>query len=95
MLPGSCPPLSLGPSPIPPPCAPRARSRRSPLWDQEDLWRREGCATLTVVSMPFFWPPRDDDMLFGHPFPRPQQPQHQPTFGALTLGSPEPLQGPE
>lgn len=55
------------------------------------MWQREKCATLTVVSMPFYWPPRDTDMMYGHPLPRPQQADHQPTFGAMCLGSPRPL----
>lgn len=60
---------------IPQPAASLAASaccRNSPLWDQEDLWQREGCATLTVVSMPFYWPPRANDLLYGHPLPQPQ-----------------------
>lgn len=56
------------------------------------MWQREGCATLTVVSMPFYWPPREEDQLYGHALPRPAAPEHQPTFGAMSLGSSEPLE---
>jgi hypothetical protein len=58
--------------------------RRSPLWDQEDLYQREGCCVLSVVSMPFFWPPRADAQWEGAPLAVPQLAAFHPTFGALT-----------
>ena len=61
-----------------------SRRRRSPLWDQEDLYQREGCAALSVVSMPFYWPPRAGAQWEGAPLPVPQNPAFHPTFGALT-----------
>ncbi len=65
--------------------------RRSPLWDQEDLYQREGCTALTVVSMPFYWPPRADAQWEGEALPVPQNPAFNPTFGALTAAGQHPL----
>ena len=67
--------------------APRPPRRRSPLWDQEDVFQRDGCAALTVVAMPFYWPPRPDAVLDGHPLPVPAHAAHHPTFGALSLAA--------
>lgn len=71
------------------PCA--CRSRRSPLWDQEDLYQREGCAALSVVSMPFYWPPRMGALWEGQPLPVPQNAGFTPTFGALTAAGDQPV----
>ncbi|PRW33558.1 ABC transporter permease isoform A [Chlorella sorokiniana] len=60
-------------------------AKRSPLWDQEDLYQREGCTSLSVVSMPFYWPPRTGTMYEGHQLPVPQNTAYHPTFGALTV----------
>lgn len=78
-------PAPTTPLPPPPPC------RRSPLWDQEDLYGREGCRTVNVVSMPFVWEPPPNALGDGRPLPMPQSRSLHPTFGALTAGTDEPL----
>ena len=76
----------------PPPCLPAVLvRRRSPLWDQEDMYQREGCGTVNAVSMPFYWPPAANTQFEGAALPIPQNPAYHPTFGAMTVGSPRPL----
>ena len=65
--------------------------RRSPLWDQEDVYSREGCIALTAVSMPFYWPPRQGGTWEGHLLPIPQQQEHHPTFGAMAVAGGKPI----
>lgn len=76
-------------------CAGLARQppprRRSPLWDQEDFYQREGCAAVNVVSMPFYWPPRPGALWEGAPLPVPQSAAFHPTFGAMTVAGSQPL----
>ncbi|KAI3425232.1 hypothetical protein D9Q98_009000 [Chlorella vulgaris] len=67
------------------------QDKRSPLWDQEDLYQREGCSALSVVSMPFYWPPRVGAQWDGVPLPVPQNAAFHPTFGALTAAGDEAL----
>ncbi len=65
--------------------------RRSPLWDQEDFYQREGCTAVNVVSMPFYWPPREGSLWQGAPLPVPQSQAFHPTFGAMTVAGSQPL----
>lgn len=55
------------------------------------MFQREGCQALTVVSMPFFWPPRADAVWEGQPLPTVQSPQYTPTFGTLAAAGAEPI----
>ena len=72
---------------------PRRTRRRSPLWDQEDVFQREGCTALTVVSMPFYWPPSAGAAWDGHPLTVPAQPLYHPTFGAMSVAAEEQVDG--
>ncbi|KAL4435411.1 hypothetical protein ABPG77_006173 [Micractinium sp. CCAP 211/92] len=67
------------------------QDKRSPLWDQEDFYQREGCTAVNVVSMPFYWPPREGSLWQGAPLPVPQSQAFHPTFGAMTVAGSQPL----
>lgn len=77
--------------PLPPAGLHTRACRRSPLWDQEDFYQREGCTAVNVVSMPFYWPPREGALWQGAPLPVPQSQAFHPTFGAMTVAGSQPL----
>ena len=81
--------------PVPPqthlPPALSTGCRHSPLWDQEDLYQREHCSALSVVSMPFYWPPRAGALWEGSPLAVPHSASFHPTFGTLTAAGGTPL----
>jgi hypothetical protein len=46
---------------------------------------------LSVVSMPFYWPPRAGAQWEGAPLAVPQNAAFHPTFGTLTAAGETPL----